>query len=127
MASTQYNKAKGREWENDVVEWFSEFFGTGVERRRLQGIADRGDIAGLKFLVVECKNEQQWNVTKWLKETQSEVDNEVLRTKDPRTLGVVFKRIKGKPEVDDCAVIMDPLTFLAFYKAYLLHMEEREA
>lgn len=119
MASLANNKAKGRMWENAVAEWLGSRLGFNVERRRLMGTADRGDLAGLPHLVVECKNEQAWNVTKWLEETNQEVRNDIAVTKDTHTLGVVFKRLKGKPDVADSVVIMDPYTFLLLYSRWI--------
>lgn len=119
MSSLANNKAKGRQYENVVSEWFNKTFGFRTERRRLQGVEDRGDLTGTPHLVVECKNEQGWsNALTWIKEANREAINDQKHTKDI-TLGVVFKRVKGHPSSDDWVVMMDPATFQHFYDAWI--------
>lgn len=114
------NKAKGRQYENDVSQWFNQL-GFKTERRRLQGVEDRGDLTGLDNLIVECKNEQGWsNALTWIKEANVEAVNDAKHTGDI-TMGVVFKRVKGHPKPEDWVVMMDPDTFFCFYQAWLLH------
>lgn len=113
-----HNKVKGREYENAVSRWFNER-GFRTERRRLQGVEDRGDLTGTPNLVVECKNEQGWNALRWIKEAKLEAANDAKHTNDI-TLGVVFKRVKGHPSPDDWVVMMDPDTF---FQLYLIWME----
>lgn len=120
------NKAKGRDYENAVSRWFNEH-GFRTERRRLQGVEDRGDLTGTPHLVVECKNEQGWsNALTWIKEANLEAAHDEKHTGDP-TLGVVFKRVKGHPSPADWVVLMDPETFLDFYLAYKAHWERVDA
>lgn len=113
-----YNKVKGREYENAVSKWFNQF-GFRTERRRLQGVEDRGDLTGTPFLVVECKNEQGWsNALTWLGEASLEAYNDHKVTGEP-TLGVVFKRVKGHPSPDDWVVMMTPETFMFLYQTWV--------
>lgn len=119
MASLAHNKAKGRDFENAVSQWFNKTFGLRTERRRLMGIEDRGDLTGTRGIIVECKNEQGWsNALTWLKEAKQEALNDHKVTGDP-TLGVVFKRVKGHPAPEDWVVMMSPDTFVSFYDAWL--------
>ena len=118
-----YNKVKGREYETAVSKWFNEA-GFRTERRRLQGVEDRGDLTGTPFLVVECKNEQGWsNVLTWIKEANIEAIHDEKHTGDP-TVGVVFKRVKGHPSPKDWVVMMDPETFMELYQHYKRSQED---
>lgn len=112
-------KKKGRDWETACAEWFTRKLRLPVERRRLTGIEDRGDLAGLPSLVVECKNVQAWDATGWLAECAVETRNQARHASDPNTLGIVMRRTKGKPAVEDSIVLMTPATFLELYQAYL--------
>jgi len=48
-------KAKGRNAENQFVKFLSAWW-PSVERRRLAGVHDRGDIAGVPDTVIEVKS-----------------------------------------------------------------------
>lgn len=113
----QNNKAKGQRYERDVCEMLTEELGRPVERRRLEGQLDRGDVAGIPGLIIECKNEKAWKVWAWLREAKTEAANETNRSGSP-TLGVVFKRQTGFPDPADSVVLMDVPTFLALWGAY---------
>lgn len=113
----QNNKAKGARYERDVCEMLTEELGQPVERRRLEGQLDRGDVAGIPGLIIECKNEKAWKVWQWLREAKREAAVETIRSGKP-ALGVVFKRQVGFPDPADSAVLMDVPTFLALWEAY---------
>ena len=68
-------KAKGRAVENAVVA-FLQSFGLPVERRRLQGAKDKGDIAGWQNVAVEVKSGGgTLKIPEWLRETAVEKEN----------------------------------------------------
>lgn len=115
MAATlRNNKRKGQIWESAVAVWLQDQFGGAVERRRLQGVQDRGDLAGVPGLVIECKDEKQWNAGVWLKETDVETANEIAHTRRP-AWGITFKRSLGHPSPSDGVVLMRPSTFAALW------------
>lgn len=99
-------KAKGRDAENAVVEWLQRHGWSNAERRRLQGVADRGDIAGVDGCVIEVKSAAQWLPVEWLRQCETE------RRNDGASIAWVMARPKGKPNVDDWVVMMTPAQLL---------------
>ena len=91
MASPQYSKAKGRGAENAVVAYLRVNGYPHAERRRLAGSADRGDIAGVPFRVVEVKDEKATNLAGWLTELAAEMAN------DGAASGAVVRKRRGYP------------------------------
>lgn len=68
-------KAKGREAENRVVEYLKANGFPYVERRRLSGVNDKGDIAGIPGVVIEVKAEKSFDLAGWVKELATEIAN----------------------------------------------------
>jgi L-lactate utilization protein LutB len=68
------SKAKGRRGENMAVAWLQRFF-SAVERKRLKGNKDEGDLTGTADFCVEVKNAERWNLHKWIGELTAEMDN----------------------------------------------------
>lgn len=68
---------KGRIAENAVVSYLAEHGFPYAERRRLQGINDKGDIISSPGLVWEVKyaGSSKLRLTGWMKETRDEVAN----------------------------------------------------
>ena len=71
-------KAKGRNAENMFVKFLSAW-GPSVERRRLAGVHDRGDIAGVPDTVVEVKSGAKLDLPGWLRELEVEMANDGAR------------------------------------------------
>jgi hypothetical protein len=71
-------KQKGRNAENLVVEFLRQWW-PQVERRRLAGVHDRGDIAGVPGTVIEVKSGAKIDLAGWLKELDREVANDNAR------------------------------------------------
>jgi len=111
MASPRYSKDKGRAWENAIVEFLDTLGVPGVERRRLAGSQDKGDISGIRGVMIEAKNERGWKIPEWLRE----VDRQMRNAKAP--VGVVWARVMGKPKAGDGVIIMHPHTFLGLLEA----------
>ena len=67
-------KAKGSQWERDLVAYFRENGFAGVERAYGAGRPDdRGDLAGFRRrLVVEAKNHQRIDLSTIMDETERE-------------------------------------------------------
>ena len=76
--NSQSIKAKGRRAENLFVEFLTEFW-PNVERRRLAGVADRGDIAGVPDTVIEVKSGARMDLPGWLRELEVEMANDGAR------------------------------------------------
>lgn len=65
-------KRKGRTAEQAVVDLARRNGWPHAERRRLEGIQDRGDIAGMPGVVVEVKSGARLDLPGWLRETERE-------------------------------------------------------
>jgi Holliday junction resolvase len=67
------NKRKGATWETDLVEYFRGKEFQPVERLRLSGTSDEGDLwlwapDIQSFIVVEAKNEKSFKLGPWIEE-----------------------------------------------------------
>lgn len=102
-------KAKGRETENLLVEYL-ESFGLEVERRRLTGAADQGDIAGWKNVCVEVKSGAKLDIPGWMRELEAEIINSKAKT------GFLAIRPKGKPNPKDWFIVMSTDRFMELMK-----------
>jgi hypothetical protein len=110
MASPQYSKTKGREWENDVVGYLARNGFPYAERRRLAGASDKGDIAGIPGVVIECKHERSYKLPEWVREAEAETTNAGAN------FGVVWARQNGKPGAENGFIIMTPSTLMHLLK-----------
>lgn len=93
-------KDKGRITENLLVDYLILNGFIHAERRRLYGITDRGDIAGVVGWVIEVKSGASLDLSGWLRELAVEMRN------DGADWGVVVVRPKGKPDPKDWWAIM---------------------
>lgn len=105
-------KAKGTDTEVRFVDWLiSKWKIVTAERRRLNGVLDKGDISGwaqvdpatglkTKEVCVEVKSGAKLDLPGWLKELKVETANAGAE------VGFVAVRPKGKPNVDDWYGIM---------------------
>jgi Holliday junction resolvase len=73
------SKRKGTGWESAVVQYLKENGVTQAERRALTGAKDRGDIAGIPGVVIECKNEARIDLASYANETEQERLNDGAR------------------------------------------------
>lgn len=92
-------KVKGRETENALIR-FLKSYGLKVERRRLTGSADQGDVTGWPGVCVEIKSAAQWQPIEWLRQLDAEAENSKAET------GFVAARPKGKPDPEDWVAII---------------------
>lgn len=99
-------KRKGVETENLWVEYLNNHGVARAERRRLQGAADRGDIAGWDHhkgywrVVSEVKSGAVLKIPEWISELRAEIAN------DKATTGHIVVRPKGKPDPADWFVVL---------------------
>ena len=87
------SKQKGTAAETAVVNWLQSKGRKHVERRSLNGVNDRGDIAGIPSVVLEVKNCARMELSKWLRELEVEMHNDKAKT------GVVIHKKKGTTDV----------------------------
>lgn len=74
-------KQKGTAFESAIVEYLqNQLCDETIERRALSGTCDRGDISGVIFcgrrMVLECKNEKQMRLADYVREAETEADND---------------------------------------------------
>lgn len=97
-------KAAGTRTETAVARYLAEHVDERVERRRLSGSRDRGDIAGLRTngrrVVVEVKDCAKLELGAWLTEV------EVERGNDDAIAGLVVAKRRGKGDPGDLLVAM---------------------
>lgn len=105
------NGQKGTAWESEIVRALIEHGWPYVERRRLAGRYDRGDIAGIPGVVIEAKNEKKFDLSGWLDEAHEERDN------DKADLGVAWFHRRGRAHAEDGFVLMDGNTFMRLLTA----------
>lgn len=89
------SKAKGTAAETAVVNWLLSKGRKYVERRSLNGVNDRGDIAGIPLVVIEVKNHERMSLSQWVSELLVEIDNDKAET------GAVVHKKKGKQDVGE--------------------------
>lgn len=98
MGSLAYNKTKGRIGEQGVEACFRAA-GFNVERRRLAGSDDLGDLSGIRGLVIEVKNCKQLLLGPWLDEARIEAHNaDTAFPEDAPHMGLVVAKRKGYPD-----------------------------
>lgn len=101
----------GTAWESKIVEALIEGGWPYVERRRLSGNKDRGDIAGIPGIVIEAKAAKTFTLAGWLDEAHTERDN------DDADLGFVWFKRRGKASAADGFVLMDGHTVMMLLTA----------
>jgi len=99
-------KIKGTSWETAIVNFLREAGWPDVERRALNGTKDRGDIAGLRGIVVEAKNAARLDLAGWLTEAEME------RINAGADIAAVWAKRKGKTSPGQGYVIMSGTDFL---------------
>ena len=72
---TNRSKAKGTAWERRLVDYLREHGFPYAERRALEGVNDRGDVAGIPSVVIEAKNAKAVSLAGWVDEMVKEKAN----------------------------------------------------
>lgn len=109
------NKAKGREAENQVCDYLNAN-GYTVERRRQEGVNDRGDVAGLPGVVIEVKNTKQLALSQFVTEATREAGND---SANGEVVGVAWIKKRGTTDPGQWYVAMNGDTFLQFLNRYM--------
>lgn len=98
------SKKKGTGWESAVVAFLRDNGVPHAERRALNGTQDRGDIAGIPGVVIECKNEARVELASYADETAAEVRNDGAR------IGLAWIKRRGKASPAQGYVLIDGAT-----------------
>lgn len=97
-------KAAGTRSETAAARYLATHVDDRIERRRLSGSRDRGDLAGVRAhgrrVVVEVKDCARLEVGPWLNEA------EIERGNDDALAGVVVAKRHGKGDPADMVVLM---------------------
>jgi hypothetical protein len=114
------SKRRGTAWESAVVEYLRSNGVPHAERRALGGAKDRGDLAGIPGVVVECKSAARVELAAWLDEAETERDN------DGADLGVVWFKRRGKASPGAGFVLMsgNALRKLLMHAGYIQSRNE---
>lgn len=99
------SKAKGTSWESAIVDFLRSYGWPHVERRTLNGAADRGDIAGIPGVVIEAKSVKTITLGAFVDEAGKE------RANDRADLGVAWIKRRGKTSAEHGYVVMDGAQF----------------
>jgi len=99
-------KARGRTWENEIVTYLIDAGWPYAERRRLAGIRDKGDIAGIPGVVLEAKAARSYALPGWLRETETE------RINAKAAIGACWIKRTGKTCAGEGMILMRPDIFL---------------
>ena len=104
------NKRKGADYEIDVQDWLRTHGFPFAERRRLQGVLDKGDMGGIVDAcnmrwVIECKNVNKVALAEFTQEAVVEMIN------DNAHFNAVFIRRRGTTDVGKSYVVIDAKTF----------------
>src|SRR5690606_32477102 len=105
------SKAKGTAAETAVVRFLQAAGFAQAERRTLNGVQDRGDIAGIPGVVIEVKNHARDQLPAWVAEAELERDN------DRASLGVVWHKRRGKSSPGDWFVTVSGDQFAHLLRA----------
>ena len=100
------SRRKGTAFETAVVGFLNDHGFPHAERRALRGVDDRGDIAGIPGLVIECKAVREITLAAFVDETEAE------RRNAGAALGVAVIKRRQKP-VGDAYVVMTLAQFAA--------------
>ena len=100
-------KQKGTAAETAVVTYLQAQGYPAVERRAMNGVKDRGDIAGVPGVVIEVKNCATMQLAEWVKEALAEREN------DKAKVGLVWHKRRGKGSPADWYVTMTGADLIA--------------
>lgn len=101
------SKQKGSAHERAVVDYLKTHGWKHAERRLAGDKNDRGDIAGVPGIVLECKNEKRIDLAQYMRELEIEVAN------DKADAGAAIVKKRGTTDVADYYAVM-PVYMLVF-------------
>ena len=101
------SKAKGTAWESTLRDYLQQSGWPTVERLPLSGALDRGDIAGIRGVVIEAKCEAGWD---HLGAAIAEAERERVNAR--ANLGVVWRKRVGRTAAAEGYVVMTGSAFV---------------
>ena len=115
-------RAAGQRFESLVAAYLNTHVDDRIERRRMSGANDRGDISGLRHMgqriVVECKDYGgQLKPGPWVEEA------EVERLNDSAGVGIVVAKRRGTTTPGDQFVLMTLADLVALLTGSRDHVE----
>lgn len=115
----------GTRFETLVADYLAKHVDDRIERRRLSGKGDRGDIGGLRHMtqrvVIEVKDYGgQIKASEWVREA------EVERGNDDAGVGIVVAKRRGTSNPADQFVLMTLGDFAALLKGDRDHLVDSE-
>ena len=115
-------KKAGTQMETLVAGYLNQHVDDRIERRRLTGSKDRGDIAGLRHMgepvAVEVKNTSRINLGAWATEA------EIARGNSDSVAGIIVHKRHGKGQPADQWVTMTLGDLVALLTGHRGHLEE---
>ena len=115
-------KKAGTQMETLVAGYLNRHVDDRIERRRLTGSKDRGDIAGLRHMgepvAIEVKNTSRINLGAWATEA------EIARGNSDSVAGIVVHKRHGKGQPEDQWVTMTLGDLVALLTGHRGHLEE---
>ena len=102
-------KQKGTAWETAVVRYLNEHGFPFAERRAMAGRDDRGDVAGIPGVILECKATREITLAAFMDETAEE------RRNAGASLGVAVVKRRQRSTAD-AYVVMTLAEFAALMR-----------
>ena len=117
-------KKAGTQMETLVAKYLAEHLDDRIERRRLAGSKDRGDVAGLRHMgqriAVEVKNTSRINLAAWAQEA------EIARGNDDAGVAMIVHKRHGKGQAADQWVTMTLAEFVALITGSRDHLDKEQ-
>lgn len=114
-------KKAGTSFESLIVAYLAQHVDDRIERRRLSGSKDRGDISGLRHMgervVIECKNTARADLAGWATET------ETARGNDDAVAGLIIHKRHGRGQAGDQWVTCTLADLVALINGSRDHLE----
>lgn len=116
-------KDAGARFESSVAAYLNVHVDDRIERRRLSGGRDRGDISGLRHMgervVVECKSTARLDLAGWAAEAETERGN------DDAVAGLICHKRHGKGQPADQWVTCTLGELVALITGSRQHLEDQ--
>ena len=92
MAGGSASKRKGTAWESQVVTYLRDHGQPYAERRALAGSSDKGDVAGVPGVMIECKAEKTITLGAYADEVKTQTTNAGARLAQRWSSGAIGVR-----------------------------------
>ena len=117
-------KKAGTAMETLVAKYLAEHLDDRIERRRLSGSKDRGDLSGVRHMgqriAVEVKNTSRINLAAWAQEA------EIARGNDCAGVAMIVHKRHGKGQAADQWVTLTLGDFVALITGSRDHLDKEK-